>query len=54
MSKDTSCGHGRDVALIQKQQIIGQHKANKLTKEIAKVLKLGEELSNRTLQSSTG
>ena len=40
MSKDTSCGHGKDVNLFQKGQIIGIHQAKKTSKEIAETTKI--------------
>ena len=41
MSKDTSYGHGKDVSLFEKGQIIGMHQAEITSKEIAETTKIG-------------
>ena len=46
MSEDASCGRGKDVAVFQKDTIIGMHQAKK-TKEIAEITGTGL----RTVQS---
>ena len=39
--EDTSCGHGKDVNLFEKGQIIRMHRAKKTSEEIVETIKIG-------------
>ena len=41
MSEDISCGHGKDVTLFQKGQIIVLHQEKKTTKDVDETAKIG-------------
>ena len=50
MSKDTSCGRGKDVNLFQKGQFISLHQAEKTSKEIAETTKIGLRTVQRIIK----
>ncbi|KAK1796679.1 hypothetical protein P4O66_009702, partial [Electrophorus voltai] len=50
MSKDTSCGHGKDIHLFQKGQIIGMHQVEKTSMEIAETTKIGLRTVQRIIK----
>lgn len=41
MSNDTFHGHGKEVSLYEKGQIMGMHQAGRVSKEIRKTTKIG-------------
>ena len=51
MSKGTSRGRGKDVSLFEKGQIIGMHQAEKTSKEIAVITKIGFRTVKRIIKN---